>query len=91
MITRLGMGGGEEIEETPSNLKKEDLMGNRAIVTRGSRGGQVVEIVAEVDGQTTAVWTDPEGQEHRFRAPSNMFEPVATRKRASRAKKKKDD
>lgn len=88
MITTLSMGGGD-VEETASKLQKESFMGKKARVTRGSRAGEIVEVVAEADGQTTAVWTDPAGNQHRFRAPSNMFQPVVTRRRVKRAKKKK--
>lgn len=90
MITRLSMGSGEEVEETPKP-QRESLMGKRARVTRGARAGEVVEVVAEANGQTTAVWTDEAGTKHRFRAASNIFSPVATRRRTKRAKKKKGD
>ncbi len=88
MITTLSIGGGEAVEETPELPQQESFMG-KAKVTRGSRAGEIVEIVEEKGGMTTAVWTDAKGTQHRFRAPSNMFEPIATRRRAKRAKKKK--
>ena len=91
MITSLSMGGGEDVEETPEAPQKESfIMGRQmAKVRRGGRAGEIVEIVEEARGMITAVWTGPMGDPHRFKAPSNMFEPIATRKRAKRARKKK--
>lgn len=88
MITSLGNVGGEEIPETPQP-QRENLMGKRATVTRGPRAGKTVEVISEIAGTIIAIWTDEKGQQHRFAAPSNIFQPIVTRKRTKRARKPK--
>ncbi len=88
MITRSSMGG-EDVNDVPPIVGADITGPGLARVTRGPRVNELVNIVSEADGMTTAVWTDQKGQVHRFKAESTMFQKIAPRKRTHRARKKK--